>query len=141
MDTTVDRLVTTDVQSGLIVTCGIPLSTLATGSVSNTCHEESILDLSQRTRRTADVEPSKGSFVVIANWTDESVRSNARYNDLVDDHEWNSCLIVNEETKFNVEQSLTDQMQKQLIREDSLSDSSNSHQSKLDWDSSNNKRR
>jgi hypothetical protein len=122
MDTTFDHLVTTDAQTGPIVTHDTPLS-------STTSNEGSILDLSQRPPTTTE---TKNSTVIIDNWNNDLP---CVYSDAIDD-DFNNILILNKDQKFNIEQSLTDQLNDHLIKEDSLSDNSNLTQSKLDYYSS-----
>ncbi|CAF1380127.1 unnamed protein product [Rotaria sordida] len=129
MDTTFDKLVTTDAQSGLIVTRGIPLSSFISENVMNTSNEEFILDLSQRsTTTTTEIINKNHSIDIIDNWENNSTYN---YTDSIDD-DLNRILIINNDNKLNIEQSLTDQLKHHSIQEDSLSDSSNRNQSKLD---------
>ncbi|CAF4581583.1 unnamed protein product [Rotaria sp. Silwood2] len=129
MDTTFDNLVTTDAQSGLIVTRGIPLSSFISEDVINTSNEEFILDLSQRsTTATTEIMNKNESNYIIDNWNNKST---CNYTDSIDD-DFNQILIINNDNKLNIEQSLTDQLKHHSIQEDSLSDSSNRNQSKLD---------
>ncbi|CAF4142723.1 unnamed protein product [Adineta steineri] len=108
MNTSIDHLVTTDSQSGLIVTRGIPLS-------SFTSTDESILDLSQR-------------LIIIDNWRKNST---CIYTDSIDDDEFNRITIENKDNNnLNIEYSLTDQLTHNLIKENSLSD--NTKQSHID---------
>ncbi|CAF1292119.1 unnamed protein product [Rotaria sordida] len=131
MDTTFDKLVTTDAQSGLIVTRGIPLSSFISENVMNTSNEEFILDLSQRstTTTTTEIINKNHSIDIIDNWENNST---CNYTDSIDDDLNRILIINNNDNKLNIEQSLTDQLKHHSIQEDSLSDSSNRNQSKLD---------
>lgn len=126
MDTTFDQLVTTDAQSGLIVTRGIPISSLVSENIINTSTEEFILDLSQRP--ITEITNRNYSMISIDDWKNDSPCS---YTDNVDE-DLNRPLLINDEKKFNIEQSLIDQIKHDFIQDDSLSDSSNKNQSKLD---------
>ena len=127
MDATLDRLVTTDTQSGLIVTRGVPLSSLMSENTSNTSNEEFVLDLSQRSTMET-FNSTNHSIVVIDNWFDNSTNT---YSDDVSEDLIRMSIVTNN-NKFNIEQPLTDQLNHHLIKEDSLSDSSNANQSKFD---------
>ncbi|CAF1122100.1 unnamed protein product [Rotaria sp. Silwood1] len=121
MDTTFDNLVTTDAHSGLIVTCGIPLSSFISENIINTSHEEFILDLSQRsttTTTTTEIINKNQSIDIINNWENNSI---CNYTDSIDD-DFNKILILNNDNKLNIEQSLTDQLKHHSIQDDSLSD-------------------
>ncbi|CAF1544507.1 unnamed protein product, partial [Rotaria sordida] len=93
MDTTFDKLVTTDAQSGLIVTRGIPLSSFISENVMNTSNEEFILDLSQRstTTTTTEIINKNHSIDIIDNWENNST---CNYTDSIDD-DLNRILIIN----------------------------------------------
>jgi hypothetical protein len=116
-----DHLVTTDTQSGLIVTHGVPISSLTTENVLPTSNDGSILDLSQRP-----------TTETINNWNNDIP---CTYSDSIDD-DLNRILIINKDQQFNLEQSLTDQLKDPVIKEDSLSDNSKLTQSKIDFYSS-----
>jgi hypothetical protein len=126
MDTTLDHLVTTDTQPGLIVSRGIPLSSVISETTSN---EESILDLSQRAI-------SNRSNRIFDNWTNDLICNS---NDVINDEDLNRISRINEDKKLNLEQSLTDQLNNILIKEDSMSDNYNRNQSKMDFYCSKNK--
>ena len=121
MDTTFDHLVTTDAQSDLIVTRGIPVSSIISKNISHTSTEESILDLSQRSTTTEITN----STVIIDNWSQDST---CVYTDSIDD-DFKRLSIPNEDNNLNIEQSLTDQLKHNSIKENSLSDT---NQSQLD---------
>jgi len=125
MDTTLDHLVTTDAQSGLIVTRGIPLSSIKSENIPNTSTEESILDLSQRpttttTTTTTEITNSNDEFVVIDNWSKDLT---CNYTDNIDD-DLNRILIINKDNQLNIEKSLTDQLNNNPKKENFLSDNS-----------------
>ena len=84
----------------------------------NNPSSSSILDLSQRT-----------TTVMIDNWSNDCP---CNYSDVVDD----DIQTIEQNKELNIEQSLTDQLQDLPIKEDSMSDSSNMNQSKLDLYSS-----
>ncbi|CAM4749184.1 unnamed protein product [Rotaria magnacalcarata] len=138
MDTTLDQLMSTDAQSGLIVTRGIPLSSFISENVVNTSIEEFILDLSQRpiTAMSSEIIYKNSSIHYIDNWSNDT---KCNYTDSIDD-DLNRISIINSDNKLNIEQSLTDQLKHHSLQEDSLSDSSNKNQSKLDLYSSKKKK-
>jgi hypothetical protein len=82
-----------------------------------------ILDLSQRITTTTN------PIVMIDNWSNDSP---CDYTDAIDD----DMQKIEMAKEFNIEQSLTDQLQDLPIKEDSMSDSSTINQSKLDLHSS-----
>ena len=132
MDTALDHLVTAETQSDPRATDGLPLaSAVISADTSTTSIEESILDLSRRP--TKDIQDSHRSMIIIDHWTDDSASLLTRhYTDTIDDNDLYPVSAVKEENTFNLEQSLTDQLRKNSIREDSLSDSSHRNPSKLD---------
>lgn len=140
MDTSLDQLVSTDAQSGLIVTRGIPLSSFISENVTSASNEEFILDLSQRrmittTTTTHTIEPiNKNSSVhYINDWTNDSKYN---YTDAID-NDFNRILPQDNDDKLNIEQSLTDQLKHQSTQDEpKLSDTSNKIPSKLDYYSS-----
>jgi hypothetical protein len=128
MDTTLDHLVTKDAQSGLIVTRGIPISSLKSENLSNISPEESILDLSQRPS-TTEITNTNDQSIIIDNWENDLT---CNYTDDIND-DLNRILIINQDNQFNIEESLTDQYKNDLKKENSLSDNSNINQSKIDF--------
>jgi hypothetical protein len=132
MDTTFDQLVTTDVQSGLIVTRGIPFSSYKSENIPNTSNEESILDLSQRSTTTRkELINSNTRSIVIDNWNKDLI---CNYTDDIDEDLNRILIINNDDNQLNIEQSLTDQLRNNLKKENSLSD--NYYQSQIDLYSS-----
>lgn len=122
MDTNADHLVTIDIQSDL----------------TNSNEVETILDLSQRsaTISTVTVLLPKESFVIIDNWSNESLIFDKQICDMIENDEWKLSADMDENiVTYNIEQSLTDQHKNHVIKEDSLSDSSNQYQSKLEVNS------
>jgi len=128
MDTTLDHLVTKDAQSGLIVTRGIPISSLKSENLPNISLEESILDLSQRPS-TTEIRNTNDQSIIIDNWRNDLT---CNYTDDIND-DLNRILIINQDNQFNIEESLTDQFKNDLKKENSLSDNSNTNQSKIDF--------
>ena len=130
MDTALDHLVTAETRSDPRATDGPPLASVLSADASTTSTEESILDLSQRP--TKDRKDSHRSMIIIDQWTDDSKSLTRHYTDTIDDNDLHPVAVVKGENTFNLEQSLTDQLRKNSIREDSLSDSSHRNPSKLD---------
>ncbi len=132
MDTTFDQLVTTDVQSGVIVTRGLPFSSYKSENIPNTSIEESILDLSQRsTTRRKELRNSNPQSIVIDNWKKDLI---CNYTDDIDEDLNRIFIRNNNDNQLNIQQSLTDQLKNDLKKENSLSD--NSYQSQIDLYSS-----
>ena len=121
MDATNDHLVNTDV----IVNRDICLSREKTNSI--TSNDGSILDLSQRS-----TTETMNSIKIITNWNNQL----CSYSDSIEDDDFNKNLIINPDHKFNIEQSLTDQLKDSSIKKDSLSDNSTLTQSKIHFLSS-----
>ena len=130
MDTTLNHLVTTDVKSDLMDTRQESLLTMIPEISSHTSHDESILDLSQRTSTSMKLENSTETSVLIDHWPNSSLTNT--YIDTVDASEWQLNASVQNQMNFNLEQSLTDQCQHNSIKEDSMSDSAHKNQSLLD---------
>ena len=91
--------------------------------VNTHSNSSSILDLSQR----ATTVNTNSSINIIDNWTNNDYLCN--YTDIIDDN----IRINQSDRNYNIEQSLTDQFQELLIKDDSISDSL---KSKLDFSNS-----